>query len=201
MTILLPYLGGAGVGAILTISLMRAPNDSLDGVLHWAALNLGHSVWIFTVVVVLFVANLASLREQLGKGGDFRAVSRLDQVSDVWIHVFVGTGVIWTAVGMRSALSSTLAVPADIGDDAAQVLARLVDGGILLALTTTIVGAVGGYMMRLTKTGWLGAALSEFYDRHERREMTELMMRLESIENAIIGNGNVPATAEPDRAA
>jgi hypothetical protein len=32
------------------------------------------------------------------------------------------------------------------------VLQRSVEGGILTALTTTIVGGVGGYMMQVTKS-------------------------------------------------
>jgi len=59
--------------------------------------------------------------------------------------LFFGVGVVWTAIGMRSALLSALggldqSAAAELG--AFEILRRLVDGGILLALSTTIVGVV-----------------------------------------------------------
>ncbi|MDA1300787.1 MAG: hypothetical protein O2868_11990 [Proteobacteria bacterium] len=192
MGVLTPYVAGTGVGLILTTALSRTPDDWIESAGRWVDLNLGYSAWVFVAVLVCFVANLISLRGQLRVGNDFKAVSRLDQLSDVWTHVFVGVGVIWTAVGMRSALSAALTAPADVNEAGSQVLARLVDGGILLALSTTIVGAAGGYLMRLLKTGWLGAALSAFYHHEDRYETDELMARLRSIEDAITRYGTRP---------
>ena len=53
-------------------------------------------------------------------------------------------------------------------DGATAVLQRLVEGGILTALTTTIVGGVGGYVMRVLKSSLLGTRLSRFYEEHEQ---------------------------------
>ena len=84
--------------------------------------------------------------------------------------------VIWTAVGMRSALQAALGDPTSaLEDSAGNVLRKLVDGGILLALTTTIVGAVGGYLMRLSKTICAGAALQNYYEALDRQEMVALL--------------------------
>ena len=102
---------------------------------------------------------------------------------DVWTQVFIGIGVIWTAVGMRSALQSALGDPgAALTDDANAVLRRLVDGGILLALTTTIVGAVGGYIMRVIKTACVGAALQGYFEALERQELRALVDATQRIE-------------------
>ena len=109
----------------------------------------------------------------------------LDQLLDVWIHLFVGIGVIWTAVGMRSALQTALGDPGEaLADTAGSVLQKLVDGGILLALTTTIVGGVGSYLMRLGKTMIVGAHLNSFYDSYNRRQMSELLELTQRIEAA-----------------
>ena len=68
-------------------------------------------------------------------------------------RLFFGIGVIWTAIGMRSALIVGLsdldsAMAAQLGSF--EILRRLIQGGILLALSTTIFGAVGGYRV----AGW-----------------------------------------------
>jgi hypothetical protein len=46
----------------------------------------------------------------------------------------------------------------------------MVQGGILLALSTTIFGGVGGYLMRVYKTITLGAELQLNYDRAARAD-------------------------------
>ena len=109
--------------------------------------------------------------------------SPFSAMTNVCANLFVGIGVIWTAVGMRSALQAALGDPgAALVDTAGSVLQKLVDGGILLALTTTIVGGVGGYLMRLGKTMVVGAPLQEYYDRANRYEVRELVRATERIE-------------------
>ncbi|MEO2173608.1 MAG: hypothetical protein ABGY96_05870 [bacterium] len=193
---LMAYFGGAITGFTLAViaTLFFIPLDMdtflLNTVLvntvlvgqSWISLNLGSSVWLFALVLAFYATNLTRLQTLVEDKNDFKQVVRLDQVSEVWIHLFVGIGVVWTAVGMRSALSTTLDVPQSAIVDAGQVLSRLVDGGILLALTTTIVGAIGGYLMRLAKTFWLGAELTEYYHQHERQEIIVALERLARIE-------------------
>jgi len=62
------------------------------------------------------------------------------------------------------------------------VLKRLVDGGILLALSTTIFGGVGGYLMRVYKSMTLGAALQRRYDRAARIDTSSMRESLARIE-------------------
>jgi hypothetical protein len=96
-------------------------------------------------------------------------ISQLEHLNDVWTSLFFGIGVIWTAIGMRSALLYALGDPGVATQDGATaVLQRLVEGGILTALTTTIVGGVGGYVMRVLKSSLLGTRLSRFYEEHEQ---------------------------------
>jgi hypothetical protein len=181
------YLGGAMIGfSIGMIGLLAVlPRNEFEVYSvgsSWLALNLGHSAWLFCAVFVFYLANLKRLNDLLARNRIFKEIVSLDQLSDIWIHLFIGIGVVWTAVGMRSALETTLAAPEALAEGAGDVLARLVEGGILLALTTTIVGAIGGYLMRLFKTMWLGAELTEFYRQEDRREMFATLAHLSRIE-------------------
>jgi hypothetical protein len=186
------FLPGMGVGALVALIAMvlmnpsAAPGEGGEELAAWIVLNLGHSSWLFAAVMVLFVVHLLRLRHLLDHGPDKRAVVELDQLTDVWVHLFIGIGVIWTAVGMRSALQLALADPDHaLVDSAGSVLKKLVDGGILLALSTTIVGAVGGYLLRLGKTLYVGAALHEFYEELQRGDIRELLATVQRLEQSL----------------
>ena len=190
-----------GVTIALLALLQGTPAASAttqaDTLTQWLGANLGHSIWLFAVVAVLFAIKLNRL---IGLLRDLpqpvlpnREIVSLDQMLDVWTQVFIGIGVIWTAVGMRSALQTALGDPgAALTDDADAVLRRLVDGGILLALTTTIVGAVGGYIMRVIKTVCVGAALQSYFEALDRQDMRTLVEATKRIE-AHLG----PASGQP----
>jgi hypothetical protein len=96
--------------------------------------------------------------------------------------------VIWTAIGMRSALLYALGDP-DIATQAGAfaVLQRLVEGGILTALTTTIVGGVGGYMMRVLKSSLLGTRLSRYYEEQEQHHGNRVEALLADIRESVNG--------------
>lgn len=176
------------VGALTVGQLEPATLPALDGAgfVRWAALNLGHASWLFALVLVFYALNLSRLHNRLEQDPLSMEVVELDQLSDVWINLFIGIGVIWTAVGMRSALQAALGGPLDgAGESADRVLRNLVDGGILLALTTTIVGAVGGYLMRLIKTLLVGARLQAMYDSQQQRQLAELIRTAQRIEQRI----------------
>ncbi len=180
-----------GFGTTL-MAISDAPFPALREIWNWVTANLGYSVWAFGLCLAAFLSTLERLASALSTNGSigttssatrlFEKINRLDQLSDVFIHVFIGIGVIWTAIGMRSALVTTLDAPASLGADPGHVLARLVDGGILLALSTTIVGAVGGYVMRLIKTIALGPQIAGYYMGQERQGFDTAMSRLESMQ-------------------
>ena len=162
---------GAGIGVgvtlvalILSLDLTTVMGHDRAQVTDWLSTNLGAAVWPFLIVLLFFVGNLIQLHAAMNRGGKAKDIAELDQLTDVWISLFVGIGIVWTAIGMQFALQSAL--PNDVADsstNAAGVLKKLVDGGVSLALTTTIVGAIGGYLMRLVKTLVLGADLHTFY--------------------------------------
>ncbi len=186
---------GTGTGivlALIALLLVDPPNLASDGgsaratLGGWIDLNLGSSVWLFAIVLTVYLMNLSRLHQLLDRGSTLREAVELDQLLDVWIHLFVGIGVIWTAVGMRSALQSALGDPGEaLVDTAGSVLQKLVDGGILLALTTTIVGAMGGYLMRLAKTMMVGAQLHTFYDSLYKADLKDLVASTQRIERQL----------------
>lgn len=193
------FLPGAVLGALVAFLAMLlvdpAGSAGADGdeLAAWVGRNLGHSSWLFALVLVLFLVHLQRLRGLLEQTGEQRLVVELDQLTDVWIHLFIGIGVIWTAVGMRGALQLALADPDHaLTDSAGSVLKKMVDGGILLALSTTIVGALGGYLLRLGKTLYVGAALHEFYESRQQGDMRELLTTVQRLERSL-------SSAPPER--
>jgi hypothetical protein len=62
------------------------------------------------------------------------------------------------------------------------ILQRLVDGGILLALSTTIVGAVGGYLLRLVKSLAVGTQVRAYYSRLANQQADAVNAVLKSID-------------------
>lgn len=186
------FLPGAVLGALVAFLAMLLVDPAGpagpdgDELAAWIGRNLGHSSWLFALVLVLFVVHLQRLRGLLEQPGGQRLVVELDQLTDVWIHLFIGIGVIWTAVGMRGALQLALADPDHaLTDSAGSVLKKMVDGGILLALSTTIVGALGGYLLRLGKTLYVGAALHEFYESRQHSDMRELLTTVQRLERSL----------------
>ena len=71
-------------------------------------------------------------------------------------------------------LSAKVVVVAGGGGIGAATVQRLVEGGILTALTTTIVGGVGGYLMRVIKSSLLGTRLSRFYEEQEQQHASRV---------------------------
>ena len=152
---------------IMSVSILEVPQVQL--LLKWLQQNLGLSIVPFGITLGLYVHSLRLLQQGLHDQRPADEISQLEHLNDVWTSLFFGIGVIWTAIGMRSALLYALGDP-DIASQAGAyaVLQRLVEGGILTALTTTIVGGIGGYMMRVVKSSLLGTRLSRYYEEQEQ---------------------------------
>ena len=161
-------------------------SDAVGATVDWVWRNLGFSVPVFTLVLVLFVTTLERLRQALAESAPLEDVAQADHLTDVWTSLFFGVGVIWTAIGMRGALVQALAgTDAGVASGGVAVLERMVEGGILLALSTTIFGGVGGYLMRAWKALTVGAALKRFYERESRRDFAAMRVSLSSIERQL----------------
>jgi hypothetical protein len=160
-------------------TMISAPGDWLA----WAYTNLGSSIPVFAGLLLAFFITLGRLRRCLDDDRPVEKVVQLDQLTDIWTTLFFGTGVIWTAIGMRSALIFALG-DRDVAlqDGAFAMLERMIDGGILLALSTTIFGGVGGYLMRAWKALRVGAELTRYYEREGSRDLAALRASVSGIE-------------------
>lgn len=151
--------------------------------LHWAYINLGSSIPVFAVLLLAYFITLGKLRVALREGEEITRIVHFDHLTEIWTTLFFGAGVIWTAIGMRSALIFALADrDAALEQGAFAMLERMIDGGILLALSTTIFGGVGGYVMRVYKTLTLGTLLQKTYDKAARADTSEMRASLQRIE-------------------
>ena len=152
--------------------------------LQWAYLNLGASIPVFAALLLAYFITLGRLRHALEADRSIDQVVQLDQLADIWTTLFFGTGVIWTAIGMRSALIFALGDrDAALQQGAFAMLERMIDGGILLALSTTIFGGIGGYLLRVYKTITLGTRLQQQYDKAARADTSEMRATLARIES------------------
>lgn len=178
--------GAALLYALSRYDIIRFADErvpSLGGWLEWAYMNLGSSIPVFAVLLLAYFFTLGQLRRLLVGDGRIDRIVQLDHLTDIWTTLFFGTGVIWTAIGMRSALIYALGDPdASIQQGAFAILERMVEGGILLALSTTIFGGMGGYLMRVYKAISLGTLLQARYDREARRDASSMRNSLERIE-------------------
>jgi len=99
---------------------------------------------------------------------------------------------------MRSALLYALGDPSSAAEAGAYVvLQRLVEGGILTALTTTILGGVGGYLMRVAKTLYLGTRLNRHYESREHLHAERTETLLTEIREVLTQTGQSHADPSP----
>ena len=178
--------GGATLYVLSRMGVLYFSNTAVSRPgewLHWAYLNLGSSIPVFALLLLAYFVTLGRLRSVLAESGAIDRIVQLDHLTDIWTTLFFGTGVIWTAIGMRSALIFALGDrDAALQQGAFAMLERMIEGGILLALSTTIFGGVGGYLMRVYKTVTLGAELQQQYDKAARADTSEMRASLQRIE-------------------
>ena len=192
---LLGLLMGGALVALAQVTGLAPVTVLRDlAVAAWTLLvqNLRGSIYPFALLLLGFLVQqrrLALLLQQADP--DVSQVLRHEQLLDLCANLFFGVGVIWTAVGMRDALVHALAQPA-AGEQAQAILQRLVEGGILLALGTTIVGGMGGYLMRLVKSVTLGQDLTALHlseSRAPAREQLDALQRIEQLLGSAPGDG------------
>ncbi|MCP4625980.1 MAG: hypothetical protein GY850_21085 [bacterium] len=172
---------------VVAISVLKIP--SIQRALGWTYENLRMSVIPFAFTFLCFVGSLLRLKRYL-QDPDVSAdkVAQTEHLVDIWINLFFGIGVIWTAIGMRGALLEGLG---DLNSQSAaqlgafSILQRLVDGGILLALSTTIFGAVGGYALRLIKSLTVGSRIKAYYNRLAQQQDEAVQHVLQSIDDRL----------------
>ncbi len=171
------------VTGVMLVSFVNAPG--IHGLIQWTYENLRLSIIPFSLTALFYSWMLLRLRRLLGNGGTLQKVMQADHMIDISINLFFGIGVIWTAVGMRSALIESLGglnSESAVALGAFSILRNLVDGGILLVLSTTIFGGVGGYAMRLVKAIAVGALLQGYYSSLQETRANEARDILKAIQ-------------------
>lgn len=183
-TMLTPVLW---LGTRGTVDLYSQAAPRLVQLWELVSTNLQGSVLPFAAILLVFWLQLNKLRQLLARGdAPLERVVRHEQLLDLCANLFFGIGVIWTAIGMRDALLHALGDPTVTASEGAfAVLQRLVDGGILLALSTTIVGGIGGYLMRTVKSIALGRELAALYMRASREPAEQNLAVLQRIERLL----------------
>jgi hypothetical protein len=168
-------------------ALQLHPRSSvlLNEAANWVIRNLGYSLIPFTITLMLYVLTLQNLSGNLDQNQPVEKIAQGEHLLEVWISLFFGIGVIWTAIGMRGALLYALGDVTHATGSAIQVLARMVDGGMLTALSTTILGGAGGYLMRLGKSLSLEMKLSNYYSCHEQQQRQRIEILLSDIKHSI----------------
>lgn len=191
------YLKGALGGMVSALLLMYVLNltgfiavsamggFSLVPFLQWCYGNLGLSVIPFSAIGLAYAVYLKRLLSFLKTGNpEAKAVFALEEKIELLMNIFFGVGVIWTAIGMRNALLASLGnMDAETAAQkgAFYILTRLVEGGILLSLSTTIAGGVGGYVMRLVKAWSTGSLMNAFLEHQTDKQSREILNRLDRI--------------------
>jgi len=203
------YLKGALVGMVSALVLLYLLNItgfiavsamggfSLVPFLQWCYSNLGLSVIPFSAIGLAYGIYLKKFLSFLKiENPEAKAVFALEEKIDLLINIFFGVGVIWTAIGMRNALLASLGnMDAETAAQkgAFYILTQLVEGGILLSLSTTIAGGVGGYVMRLVKAWGAGSLMNAFMDRQADEQSREVLDRLDRIAGLL----NAPGKDRP----
>lgn len=180
-------LSGLFPGSVDVATVGRHAIASLHPLWETVSENLRASAALFALVLLVFCWQMSKLRGLLVAADPaVELVVRHEQLLDLCANLFFGIGVIWTAIGMRDALLFALG---DIDTAAAQgafsVLQRLVDGGILLSLSTTIVGGIGGYLLRVSKSVLLGHQLAALYMRASNQPAQDNLATLRRIERRL----------------
>jgi hypothetical protein len=203
------YVKGALSGMISAVAILYTLNISglivvssmgsfsLVPLLQWCYENLGLSVIPFSLIAAGYVFYLKKLVRLLeANNASSRDICAAEEKIDLLMNIFFGIGVIWTAIGMRNALLSALGnMDAEIAAQkgAFSILTQLVEGGILLSLSTTIVGGIGGYFMRMVKAWTAGPKLNAFFDAQLTAQNQDVLTRLDRI--ALLLEDNIQGDA------
>ena len=170
---------------LLTDAWVGKLPKSAQGLTNWLALNLGYSAPLFCVALLFVVHSMACLLEELGK--DKCCSSRtfhLEHRVDIGISLLFGIGVLFTAIGIRDALTTAINGEA-AAINGGEVLALLVNGGILSAMTTTVVGGALGYSLRVIKVLATGEKLEKVHARMMGEGLQKQEALLQCISNQL----------------
>jgi len=152
--------------------------------------HLQGSIVPFSIVLLCYVFSFKKIVTILEeKDVNICDVQSWKHLNEAFIELFFGIGVIWTAIGMESALTGALGgfneqMAKSLG--AWAILKKLLDGGIITALSTTIVGGSGGYLMRITNKYFLNPKIAKVRDNKNNEYAKKFIGNLEDINENLI---------------
>lgn len=135
--------------------------------IHFAWYNLGSSLIFFCLNLLFYSRLYQRLNQQINnKETPSYQLMHSYTMLDYCCQASIIIGIIYTAIGMREALLYALG---DSGtQQGADLLKRMVDGGILIALSSTIVGYICGQLMKIIKKIGLELRLNQrLYQEHQ----------------------------------
>ncbi len=137
-----------------------------DQILSWLETNLGYSAHLFLIICLFYRIYWSKINYKLKTVSQKNWVDILhyEEVLTALAVIAMVIGVIWTALGMRSALAAIFSNDEMSMSDGGvlELLDQLINGGILTALTSTIVGASMGTLFRLFKIFFLNKRLNQY---------------------------------------
>lgn len=154
---------------------VTAPSPWMINPVAFLYRHLRLSIVPFGLLLLLYVWLIGKIRAYLRlEQTKLSQLTYYDRLLNTTIATFFGVGVIWTAVGMETALMQALdgvrqgqETIADLS--AWSLLERLVNGGLLLALSTTVFGGVCGYLLRMLKIVLIGQEWDRFILQESER--------------------------------
>jgi len=176
---------GLLTGVLTIVNRFPAVSSAISSM--WSA--LGSSVVFFSLDLAAYLVSLTLLARALRERRR-ESAGQLSSYNNLFINLFFGIGVIYTAIGMQGALSNALGGLEQSSMQtmtAWEILDRLIHGGIITALMTTIVGGVGGYVMRLGRQAAVGRLLQRAEAEDREQVLGQVVGLLEEIRDAVRG--------------
>jgi hypothetical protein len=163
-------LTGAVIISLHAMGLLQVLIPAWGAISHWFAINLGYSTPVFALILLAYALIWQRIHRslQVVNVDVWEQMVHDEQLLELLTGLAFGVGVIWTALGMREALMAAFgeqAISLSASQGALAMLDNLINGGILTALTSTVVGGVLGYLLRIFKTVTLGRALNRYQDQ------------------------------------
>lgn len=200
---------GAGAALVLIVLILRHPawpllaeysspwladrlhpahTEQLAGIVLWLRQNLGSSVAPFALIGLCYAISLGRGIRNLAHGRSDEAAYSVGTLQ-LWAGCFFGIGVLWTTIGIRDALLHSLG---DLSSSTAasvsayELMQRLVEGGVLTALTTTVIGGAGAYLMSILTHVAVLAPVQKHGEREDARHRAEVLSLLAQTRTALL---------------
>ena len=130
LSVLTGLVGAYLLVALDIVALSVVDTPGVQALSEWTRRNLGLSIVPFGITLGLYIHSLRTLARRLNDGSPQNEIGQLEHLTDVWTSLFFGIGVIWTAIGMRSALLYAIGDPEVAAQSGAFTILAGLAGGV-----------------------------------------------------------------------